>query len=588
MYLNLMSFFVSYVLKFCIIPLTLWDENRALMKQLITYIFLLWVCAGCVHSVDERLVRVNSLANCGEPDSAMILLQSMKKSNLNEHNSRYYDLMTIKTRDKAYLDITNDSLIVDLISYFEDEGSIAEKAEAYYYGGRVYREMGDLPQSLDYFQKALDVLADDDSSARLKGKISSQMGQMFMSMYMFEQAKPKLQDAISYQTACNDSIGLMYNYCSLADTYKRLNESDSALLYYTRSLNLSHRINPNGIDDIETRVSIIEFYIRQNDIEKAQSEYKYIEPYINQYFITDYVIMTAININILSKDYIQVEKFAQELSKSKKLESREFAHNVLADLYRLKGDTQKLYKHVIAYKECIDSINSQASLEALIHQNSFYNYSLREKETVRLKDERMNLYIVILITAVVLFIVIIGILIAINKNRKLKFQLALQISYLEQIQAGTMQENETNIDNMSVEQLQDEYKRVFNQLTKEINIDTYCVAESILSSEIYNRFKDSLNNVSLKINPNDWEALDFLINNTYNDFKLKLHQLNNKISEHEYHICLLIKCNFSNTEISYLTNRDRSSITHAKKRLYMKLFKTKGDTVDLCKFILSL
>ena len=423
------------------------------MKQLITYIFLLWVCAGCVHSVDERLACINSLADGGEPDSAMILLQSIEKSNLNEHNRRYYDLMTIKTRDKAYLDITNDSIIVDLISYFEDKGSIAEKAEAYYYGGRVYREMGDLPQSLDYFQKALDVLADDDSSARLKGKISSQMGQMFMSMYMFEQAKPKLQDAISYQTACNDSIGLMYDYCSIADTYKRLNEPDSALLYYTRSLNLSHKIDPNGIDDIETRVSIIEFYIRKNEIEKAQSEYKYIEPYINQDFITDYVIMTAININILSKDYIQVEKFAQELSKSPKLESREFAHNVLADLYRLKNDTQNLYKHVIAYKECIDSINSHASREALIHQNSFYNYSLREKETDRLKDERMNLYIVILITAVVLFIAIIGILIAINKNRKLKFQLALQISYLEQIQMGTMQKNETNIDNMSVEQL---------------------------------------------------------------------------------------------------------------------------------------
>ncbi|MBQ7940929.1 MAG: hypothetical protein IJ328_00790, partial [Muribaculaceae bacterium] len=117
------------------------------MKKLIPYIFLLMMCAGCVHSVDSRLVQVSHLSDCGEVDSAAIVLHNIVADSLSEHNRRYYDLMSIKLRDKSYQDIKGDTAITELIRYFDDNGTHSERAEAYYYGGRVYREMGDLPQS---------------------------------------------------------------------------------------------------------------------------------------------------------------------------------------------------------------------------------------------------------------------------------------------------------------------------------------------------------------------------------------------------------------------------------------------------------
>lgn len=79
-----------------------------------------------------------------------------------------------------------------------------------------------------------------------------------------------------------------------------------------------------------------------------------------------------------------------------------------------------------------------------------------------------------------------------------------------------------------------------------------------------------------------------LINDVHKSFTLKIRQFNNKISEHEHQICLLTKCKFSNIDISNITNRERSSITKAKTRLYFKLFKEIGSAKDFDKFILSL
>ena len=51
---------------------------------------------------------------------------------------------------------------------------------------------------------------------------------------------------------------------------------------------------------------------------------------------------------------------------------------------------------------------------------------------------------------------------------------------------------------------------------------------------------------------------------------------------------MLIKCKIGNTKISTLINRDKTSVSIARKRLYEKIFCEKGLAVDLDKFIHSL
>ena len=245
-------------------------------RYILLVLVVAWL-AGCGRSVDSRLASVNALCDSNEVDSAMIVLRGVCRDSLDEHNRHYYDLMSIKTRDKAYQDITTDTVITDIIDYFERNGSESELGDAYYYGGRVRREQGDAPQALDYFQKSLDALQSPEHLHR-KGKIASQMGQIFLELYMFEQAKPKFQEAIAYQTACGDSVGLMYNFIAFGENYKWLNLRDSAIYYIKESLNLAIKLNLSNIDIIECRTILIDNYLNNSEFELAKAEFSKIDP----------------------------------------------------------------------------------------------------------------------------------------------------------------------------------------------------------------------------------------------------------------------------------------------------------------------
>lgn len=52
----------------------------------------------------------------------------------------YYDLLTVKVRDKAYIRHTSDSLIRNVLRYYEHQDDKKHLPETYYYAGRVYSD----------------------------------------------------------------------------------------------------------------------------------------------------------------------------------------------------------------------------------------------------------------------------------------------------------------------------------------------------------------------------------------------------------------------------------------------------------------
>lgn len=104
--------------------------------------------------------------------------------------------------------------------------------------------------------------------------------------------------------------------------------------------------------------------------------------------------------------------------------------------------------------------------------------------------------------------------------------------------------------------------------------------KTITHAAIYQRIMGILNNEnSSPLTDEDWKELAEAINACHPHFTENLHDLC-KMNTQEYHICLLLKCNISPSNIALLTNRSKEAITAARRRLYERAKGEKGTPSD--------
>lgn len=128
---------------------------------------LMAVCCGRT-SHDHRLERIWGYVS-DKPKEAMAALDSIDVTSMSEADRAFYNLIGIKAKDKAYVLHTSDSLILTVIDHYSRHKEDGLYAEALYYGGRVYSDLGDYPTGLHYFQEALDLLPENTPHLRLRG-----------------------------------------------------------------------------------------------------------------------------------------------------------------------------------------------------------------------------------------------------------------------------------------------------------------------------------------------------------------------------------------------------------------------------------
>ena len=89
------------------------------------------------------------------------------------------------------------------------------------------------------------------------------------------------------------------------------------------------------------------------------------------------------------------------------------------------------------------------------------------------------------------------------------------------------------------------------------------------------------------IKPEAWKELEQQLNIVYPRFSSTLYGLYN-FSPTEYQLCLLLKIRTAPAEIALVLNKDKSTISSIRKRLYKKVFDKEGTGKDWDEFILSL
>ena len=175
-------------------------------------LLLIILVIGCGRtSPNSALVRLEGMADVN-PKEALSTLNSISKDELSNADKVYYDFLSVKLRDKAIIPHTSDSIILPIIDYYSYHQSKDCYAEALYYGGRVYHDIGDFPSAIKYYGEALNCIREDKASLKLKGNITSQMSSLLNSMRLFNEARKYINMAIDVDKELQDTVNLIYDF----------------------------------------------------------------------------------------------------------------------------------------------------------------------------------------------------------------------------------------------------------------------------------------------------------------------------------------------------------------------------------------
>lgn len=571
-------------------------------NAILFFCLLLSVCACNRRSYPHELLVADSL--CYEmPDSAVDMLQRMETemTDKDEATRMYYYLLTIKAKDKAYIFHTSDSLILSVLQYYQKKKDTRHLPEAYYYAGRVYSDLGDAPQALDFFQKAI-----EGSDYYQSSRIYSQMGRIFDLQRLYDKSLEMYLKSLEFDKLLNDTVGMIFSLGDIGGAYWNLNKADSVSKYFTESYKLANKFKNSHYITIMSN-QLADFY---NEIGEYELAMDYLHKNIGPTNILDQISTYAIAAKLYyENNKLDSAKYYYEvLLDIGTIHAQRTAHKNLSDIAMKHNQLRDAISHYQKYIVLEDSIRRMNESETVLHLQSLYNYQLREKEINKLNIEnhRKEKILIQILGICCLICFLFGIYYL--HNRKKKALLRLQLEQLEKEQhAKSIQfisENNKKIALLE-QQLQEAdetnillRKRLEGQ--RDIIISTNQLAELeikrreeadslIVYTPIYQLIERILNqqgNQKLFTDDN-WKELEEAINEIYPGFTQSLCRLYH-MNEHEYRVSLLIKINIQPSHIAILTNHSNESITATRRRLYFKVHGKKGRPHDWDKFIRSL
>jgi tetratricopeptide (TPR) repeat protein len=553
-------------------------KPTAYILLFVTACALLAGCGRSVSDADRLLARIDSLADV-DPDSADVLLKpTPSPSPKGWEKEEVALLLRIKVDDKLYRPVTHyRDTILQLVSYFEQRPKVLPSvlgstgpALPYLYAGRIFADLGDAPQALDYYQRALDVqparqmengkmrIENEDARrlAKQRNLLCSLIGNIFSYQYLFEDAILLLEKATYWALQANDTSAMIFNYRDLAEQFKYMNMPDSSFFYYEYALLLaSQSKNINMANDVMMQMARL--YVSEG---RHRDALPFIRPALNVIDSADISPTYAIASDVYKGCGIRDSALFcyNKLLRYGNIFGKHHAYQELSEIAVSANDIKTANNYYREYKLLDDSIRKMDNAETVARMHAAYNYQKHEKEAAQLKIANAHKEKIIIISGFVIAILVGIVYILVNRNTQNKLRNARQQQLLKEIQ-----------DSLKTEYIV-QRKRSDNQ---EDSLDTFKETNIYKTFLLLSQSKDR--NVSIK----EWDEFSHEFNNCFPNFKLKLSGIFN-LSTKQYRVCMLRKVGFGTTTICYLACYEKASVYSIYKRLYFQATGKKGSTAD--------
>lgn len=578
------------------------------LNTLFTWILLPILFVSCTgnKAYDKLLIKADSIMNIDD-DSAEVairMMQSIKPelSQFSKSQKKRYELLYHKAMNKAYIDFTSDSTMLEVVDYYEQHGSANEKMLAYYILGCVYRDMHEAPMALEYYNKATelaDTTAKDCDYATLC-RIYSQMGFLFAKQHLPHQELASLDKAVKYAYLAKDTLNAIRYYQNKQAIYASQNKLDSAIIINNQAAKLFKQISALKEANIAFGCNF-EYYLKKKMLKEAEEAFKaYLST--NYHGNDNWKDAYAYILYERGSYYMALGKMdsaysclKQSFEQSKSFSNLAASTRGLAQYYAKTSNPVLAAKYALLSSAYNDSDLIATRQGQLQQVQAMYNYN-RNKDIAykaQLKaEQRMSIIYIVIICAILLFIVSISIyrkrLRLRNKRiamvQKMYNDSVQQLNEAQQELLKLQDLNENTIATLvkekeeTIQKLQMEVKKY-----EEANIghNLLELEKQLKQSPIYQQLVYLENHPLEKMTKNDWSNLE----ETVEKFVYGFADLKQKLNTKEYHICLLVKLHFSPSTISFLIGTSLSDISNSRRRMLAKICGNSGNGKDFDDYI---
>ncbi len=392
---------------------------RKTLGFILLLVLTLMACTG--HRYPTKLVVADSLC-AANPDSALRLLTQYKDSikSASKADRMYYELLLADAMNKAYVDMTTDSILKEVTDYYDRHGSANEQMRAHYLLGCAYRDMGEAPMALQCYQDAVDKAdtLSGDCNYRLLTSVYGQMAEIYHKQNLPLDEITANKNCQKYSLMVKDTLLYLRNYELMVKPYFLLGDSSAmmkvlghvyqlylergdtlhAIRVYGSSVFIDNLIKQGNLEEARKRINIFvnkSGFFDENGLIYPKSGRVMYYYSIFQYYLANHQIDSA-------------EYYIRELLPYDT--HRKDAYRGLLTVYQHRSIADSIAKYAQLYEVALDSANDSRRIETVHQMTSLYNYQRfrDEAESQSRYAERIKwLSLIIVIFLMLLFLYII-------------------------------------------------------------------------------------------------------------------------------------------------------------------------------------
>ena len=558
---------------------------------------------------EQTITRADHLMELSQDSarSALAILDSIRPdlSKMGKSTQMRYQLVYAKGMNKGYVDFTTDSLMKEIVDYYDNHGTCQQQMLAHYLLGCVYRDLGDSPASLSCYNDAVEKVdtTSSDCDYKLLTRVYEQQGALFLSQSMPQNALSAYQKAEKYAWIAKDTLSAVLSYEHLGNIYEYMGNMNKVIEVYE---NASRRYRQYGYPVQAARAlgGAIQALILTKQYAKAKkymdafeaesgyfqkdSCYSYIN-YSHYYYLKGLYCLES-HSDSAKYWFTKCQEFAKT-NNNKSFSA--YAWYLYYIKHQQMDSVAKYSEQAFAYN---DSANLDMERDLMQKMQAIYDYdrwkNVAHNEEIKATRANLTLLVSILVSVSVIIIGILTFLVY-RKKKKLELQeKEEQENLIRQQIYYTKQELELlrTVNDRKIADVIKEKEQTINKLKEDLKDIRDKYSNSSLSdvdillkeSSIYKRIKYLELHPKETMRENDWIELEETIEQLIPSF---IPLLKNRLNVIAYRICLLVKLEISTSSIAILLGLSSSAISKYRKVMLEKLCGRSGKPKDFDEYI---